>query len=133
MAATQTQLAGSIVLAGTSVTWSSGEMALTTASMLMAEVDITAAAATITDFDLWLEGSVDNGLTWFRLIADFIDANGTDVTTPRSNIVNNYTTAAAARFAALYRHVPCMKVRAKASLTGTGSPSVTFTVNVGAK
>lgn len=105
---------------------------VTTGTMMAIEVDITTGSGTITDFDLWMEGSNDDGLTWFRLLASTIDANGTDVTTPRSNIVNNKATTTAERYGAVYPYVPTRKVRARWTLTGT-SPSLTFAVYLGVK
>lgn len=103
-----------------------------TGTMAAVEVDITAGSGTITDCDVWMEGSVDGGATWFRLLANVIDANGTDVVTARSNVVNNKATTTAERYGAIYNYLPCDKVRARWTLTGT-TPSLTFAVYLGVK
>ena len=100
---------------------------LTTATMLDVTVAITAGSGTVSDFDLWIEKSTDNGATWTRALADLIDANGTDVTTPRSNIVNNKASTAAETYGATYKHVPAALIRARWNLAGT-TPSLTFSV-----
>lgn len=117
--------------------WTAGgnsiDLDVLTGSMMYVAVPITAGSGTVSPFNLWMEGSVDGGASWFRLIADLVDASGTDVTTPRANIVNNkVTNAAPETYGALYRHLPCDKVRARWGMAGT-TPSLTFGVFVGVK
>jgi len=121
-----------VALAAFTTSGNSVDQDVLTGTMMHVEVDITAASGTISDFDLFMEGSVDGGTTWFRLHAVHIDANGTDIVTARSNIVNNKTATTPERYGALYSHLPCDKVRARWTLTGT-TPSLTFAVYMGVK
>lgn len=106
-----------------------------TGTMMHVEVDITAGSGTPT-LTLWMEGSVDGGATWFRLVADLLntDIAGaiTDVVTPRSNIVNASAATSVDRYSAVYKHLPCDKVRPRWTMTG-GTPSRTFAVYLGVK
>lgn len=100
-----------------------------TITMAMVGIDITAASGTIA-FDLWLEGTDDDGTTSYELVADqVLQTNGAaasaTVNTNVRDIVDNKTTTAAAKFSAIYKHLPTGKVRLAWLLTGT-TPSVTF-------
>lgn len=102
-------------------------------SMAHVTIPITAGSGTVADFDAWLEGSTDNGTTWTRLLANRIDENGTDVTTARSNIVNNKASTAAGVWGAYYDFLACMLVRGRWAFTGGSSPSLTFGMQIGLK
>jgi len=132
MAAKRTTLS---VLAPFTGAGNSIDVDIQTGTMMHVEVDITAGSGTPT-FSLWMEGSVDGSATWFRLVADLLntDINGTiaDVATPRSNIVNASTATTVDRYSAVYKHLPCDKVRARWTMTG-GTPSRTFAVYIGVK
>lgn len=105
---------------------------ISTGTQMAVCVNITAGSGTITAFNLWMEGSVDSGATWFRILADQIDDNGSDQATPRANIVNNKNTTTAGVWGANYDTLPAMMIRCRWTLTGT-TPSLTFQVNYGVK
>jgi len=132
MASARTTL---VALAVFTSSGNSVDMPVSTGTMMAVEVDITAGSGTPT-LTLWMEGSVDGGTTWFRLLADLLntDINGTitDVATARSNIVNGSTVTTADRYSAVYKHLPCDRVRTRWTITG-GTPSRTFAVYVGVK
>lgn len=131
MAAFQQPLLASAAQTGSS---NSVPLPVATATMLAVQVDITAGSGTPT-LTLWMEGSNDDGTTWFRLVANAIvtDINGTiaDVAN-RSNIVNASASTTVDRYGAVYNYLPCKLVRSRWTLTG-GTPSRTFSINVSGK
>lgn len=95
---------------------------VSTATQAVCYVDITAASA-VSDFDLYLQGSNDDGTTWFDVPCDHVlDDAGGAVATQR-NIVNNET--GTGKWTGVFKVFPYKHVRAKWALTGT---SVTFSV-----
>lgn len=113
----------------------SDAVSVPTAVMAMLGVDITAVVATITDFDVWLEGSDDGGTTWYELPCDLVlKSSGTgtanSVGATQRNVVDSYTTASAAKFVGIYKALPADMVRLRWILTGTGSPSETFSASL---
>jgi len=110
---------------------------LLTATMLDATIVLGTGSGTITDLDVWLEACNDAtdgvaGTNFHRVIADFIDANGTDVVTPRSNVVLNKATTAAEVYGALYKYIPAGTYRFRWNLAGT-TPAIPLTIQIGAK
>jgi hypothetical protein len=110
---------------------------LSTATMMQAIVVLGTGSGTITDLDVWLEACNDatdgvSGTNFCRVLADLIDANGTDVATPRSNIVNNKASTTAETYGAQYKHLPAGTYRFRWNLAGT-TPSIPLTIQIGAK
>jgi len=118
--------------AGNSVNFS-----LSTATMLHVTVVLGTGSGTISDLDVWLECCDDAtdsiaGTNFTRKLAQEIDANGTDVVTARSNIVNNKTTTTAEKYGADYHYIPSGTYRFAWTLAGT-TPSIPLTIQIGAK
>jgi len=104
-----------------------------TLTMLQVVVDIVSEQGTLSDFDVWLESSVDGGATARPLVADSGDDNGTAFS-DRINIVNNYPDGGGARKAhGIYKHLACDKIRVAWLLAGSSTPGVTFGVKAGGK
>jgi hypothetical protein len=105
------------------------DVEILTGTMMDVMVILGTGSGTITDLDLWIEGSneAEGATNFHRLHADTIDANGTDVVTPRSNIVNSKATTTAEKYGATYKHLPVRRVRAAWILAGT-TPSIPLTV-----
>jgi hypothetical protein len=132
MAAKRTTLFGpatAIVGSGNSI-----DFEVSTGSMMDVTVILGTGSGTITDLDVWMESTNEGegAVNFHRIHADTIDANGTDVVTPRSNIVNNKTTTTAEIYGAVFKHLPAGRVRARWNLTGT-TPSIPLTVQIGVK
>ena len=108
-----------------------GEIQAATVTMLQVAVDITSLQGTISDFDVWLEGSVDGGATYRPLVADRGEDAGTAFS-DRINIVNNFTTGTR-KSSAVYKHLACDKIRVAWLLAGSSTPGVTFGVKAGGK
>lgn len=96
-------------------------------------VELTAGSGTLTEFTLFLEGSSDDGTTWFELVADNVLKNtGTaadpTVTSAKRNIITEggiVTTLT--KWIAQYTRFPD-KIRVRVIITPTASPSETFSV-----
>jgi hypothetical protein len=131
MAMKRTTLVATMTITGNG---NSVEMDVQTGTMMDVTVILGTGSGTISDLDVWMEASNEGeGATnWHRIHADTVDANGTDVVTARSNIVNNKATTTAETFGAVYKHLPASKVRARWTLAGT-TPSIPITVQVGVK
>ena len=112
----------------------STDIEVLTGTMMDITVILGTGSGTITDLDIWMEGSneAEGATNFHRLHADSIDNSGTDVVTPRSNIVNNKTTTAAETSGAIYKHLPVRRVRARWTLAGT-TPSIPLTVQLSVK
>ena len=109
---------------------------ITTNSMGVVDVNITAASGTLV-FDLWLEGSNDNGVTWFELFHNgAMKTSGLAAENAPSAagrpIIDNKTTTTLEKFCAIYPWLACKYIRAAWTLSGT-TPSVTFTARFGGK
>ena len=105
-------------------------IALNTATMLSVGVDIlTGGSGTITDFDVWMEGSdVGGSDAGYKMPADLIHEPTPATQVNRLEIVNNETTPTLAeRWSATYKHWPWKFARAAWKITGT-SPSIPFRV-----
>jgi hypothetical protein len=110
-----------------------GAIPITTATMLWAFVNKTAAVATVTDLDVWIEASVDGGINWHPLVADVVNDRGT-VASNRINILDSDTSTSATKASATYKQVPAPLIRAAWTFTGSGgSQSATFSVTAEAK
>lgn len=96
-------------------------------TMLKVHAVISAGSGTITDCDVYLEDSLDGGVTWRPMLALRGEDNGTEFTTARINIINNKVTNTAQSGSGLYDHVPASKIRARVTLTGT-TPSLPIKV-----
>ena len=96
-------------------------------------VNVTAGSGTVV-MDVRMEGSPDNGTTWYSMGADWT-ANATDTATAGTqvllgaagaiDIIDNKTTTTAVRQVAYYRQVAFDKVRLRWFISGT-TPSLTF-------
>lgn len=111
-------------------------MDIRTNTMGWVTVNVTAASGTIA-WDVWLEGSNDDGVTWEEIVAGsaMLTSGTATENAPEVNvrpIVNNKTTTAAAKFAAHYPFLPMKKIRLAWTLSGS-TPSVTFTARFGGK
>lgn len=110
-----------------------------TASMLAVQADITAGSGTVSDFDLWVEGTNDPAdTTGFDVPADQVlkHANGAAANTVAVNqrdIVSNKASITAERFLGIFKHFPFKYCRARWAFTGGSSPSLTLSVTAGAK
>jgi hypothetical protein len=103
-----------------------------TLTMLMIGVDITAGSGTVV-LDVFLEVSDDGGTTWYECPADQVLlssglAGENTVVTDHRSIVDNKTTTAAAKYLAVYKHLPGDVFRVRWILTGT-TPSVTMSIS----
>ena len=121
-------------LASQAVTASSNSPAheLSTVTMLMVGVDVTAGSGTPT-LDMWLQGSDDGGTTWYDLVADQVlksaaAAASNSVSTNVRDIIDGKTTTTAEKFVAIYKHVPTDRVRLNWIMSG-GSPSLTLSAS----
>lgn len=109
----------------------SGTFPVPAGSMLDVEVNWTAATA-LTALSIWLETSTDGGVTFFEMPFDlctkstrFATAAAAEIATRAngSNIINNEVAFTAARYTAIYKHLPAALMRLRWFLTGT---NVTF-------
>lgn len=108
-------------------------------SLTMAQVclNITAGSGTFGGGEglaVWLQGSDDEGLTWYDLPSDQqgkTAASGSEVDAAlnRRNVTGTtlHTTTGAHQFLALYKHLAAKMIRAVWDIAGT-TPSFTFTV-----
>jgi hypothetical protein len=117
------------LVASTTVT-SSGNTspgtAVPTLTMALVGVDITAENMSV--FDCWLEGSEDDGTTWYPLAPDSITVASTRVVTVNPT-ANEIVVAAAAvgKFSGEFKHLAPDKVRLAWALTGT---DITFSASL---
>ncbi len=117
------------LVASTTVTASGNTIgfAVPTLTMVLIGVDIT--AEDMTDFDAWLEGSEDDGTTWYPLAPDRRTVASTRVTTvePTDCLIVASHAASAEKFSGEFKHLATDKVRLAWALTGT---DITFSASL---
>lgn len=104
-----------------------------TLTMAMACVNITAKGGTSPTLKVWLQGSDDEGTTWYDLPYDYqmdTTAGGTDVTAVAGKRNICESSDALGQWAAIFKHLPCKHVRAVWAIGGTGGPTFTFAVKL---
>lgn len=129
------------LLASTQISSSSNSQSfqLSTAVFMSVGVDITAVSGTTPQLDLWLECSDDGGTTYYEVPAARVlkstrsasaapVAAANSVTINARDIVDAYTTAAAARFWADYPELPSDYCRLAWTVSGT-TPLFTLSVS----
>lgn len=101
---------------------------------LWVTVRLTTGSGTLGNFSVYLEGTDDEGTTWYELVADTVLKNNGAADDPttnvdKRNIVDNETTiiTTETKWTAQYTRFPD-KVRARWILSGGASPSETFGV-----
>jgi hypothetical protein len=99
-------------------------------------VDLTAGSGTLSKFSVFLEGTSDDGTTWFELLYDTsvknssgaVPADEPTVTTNKRNIVGESAiVTVATKWTAQYTRFPD-NVRVRVIITPTATPSETFSV-----
>jgi hypothetical protein len=108
-------------------------------TMAVAYVDVTAVSGTTPQASFWLQGSNDDGTTWFDLLhdgalptADSTQADQTAAAAGKRNINGGTVVSATGKFAAVYKHLPCKHVRLRWNISGT-TPSFTFSATLDVK
>lgn len=105
---------------------------------MVVTVHVTTGSGTLSAFSVYLEGSDDDGTTWYELEVDtVVKASGAaaDVTpsVQKRNIVTESAIVTAdTKWSAQYRNFPD-KVRARWIITPTAAPSETFGVKAVAR
>jgi len=112
----------------------SGQFSIPTMVQAILGVDVTAGSGTISDFDVWLEGSDDGGTTWYELPCDLVmKSSGTGtantVAANQRNVVDSKTSTTAEKFVGIYKALPADVVRLRWILTGT-TPTMTFSASL---
>ena len=114
------------LLASAAQTASGNSAAFDVPTLTMAMVGIDITVDDFTDFDAWLEGSDDNGTTWYALEADSEVVNSTRV--DAQNQVDIASSASGVeKYSGVFKHLATDKVRLAWSLTGT---SITFSASL---
>jgi hypothetical protein len=93
-------------------------------------VNVTAGSGTVNPFEVWLEGTVDNGVNWYQLACQNVvkasaTAPGTAAASQR-DIVNEVAVVTAAKYVATCE-LYVSQVRAAWNISGS-TPSETFSV-----
>ncbi len=130
MSATRQEMVASAAQTASGV--SSG-FSIPTAAQLMIGIDTTTGSS-VTDFDLWLQASDDNGTTWYDYPADYVlKSSSTGANTPTAAtllIVASKNSTTAEQFVGVYKHIASDRIRLKWTFTGT---SITFSASYVAK
>jgi hypothetical protein len=133
LAAPPASAADTIVLKASGAQVAAGQGSLTEVGgyrFITVLVNVTAGSGTVNPFEVWIEGSVDNGTNWYQLACQNVmkagaTAPGTAAASQR-DIVNEVAVVTSAKYVATCE-VYVSQVRAAWNISGS-TPSETFSV-----